>query len=68
VGGGSKETMDDGCNESYPLYPNPGLGRKKVLPLLMSKLTLMPKLMRLPLKLKIEEALLEPQCQRLTGL
>ena len=41
---------------------------EKVLPLLMSKLTLMPKLMRLPLKLKIEEALLEPQCQRLTGL
>jgi hypothetical protein len=41
---------------------------KKLFPLLMSKLIPMPKLIRLLRKLKTAEALLEPQCQRLTKL
>jgi hypothetical protein len=47
--------------------PPPVSAEKSVAPA-MSKLTLMPKLIKLPLKLKIAEALLEPQCQRLTRL
>jgi hypothetical protein len=65
--GGQKKRQMMAVMKTIHKTPPPVL-EEKVSPLLMSKVMLISKLMKLPLKLKIAEALLEPQCQKLTGL